>query len=279
MKLEDFVKELAINLTADNASMYKQQASALIMDVDTLTGGELASMINIYNSYGMILKNIFDGDTKKMNRAIKKIMTETEYPLFFAFEFYYKDKSAFSWFNKKTKENIAKPSVIPPKDMTPEVMNYWLDNSESQIFIETNMLNEFKFVVNSNDKKVVSEVTNHKNFKYVASQYPLVDILVKKQELLTKDSFNKIFERAIKLINANSRWNTDFSKDLAPIIKIPYFEMKHYLMLTDAQKKGMYEYAVENNIEVVSSEIRISLYEIDGDERFLPDDVKDIFIF
>ena len=51
MRLEDFVKDLSINLNQNNWQAYKIQAASMLMDFDALSGEELAEIINTGLSY------------------------------------------------------------------------------------------------------------------------------------------------------------------------------------------------------------------------------------
>lgn len=73
MTLEDFVKDVAINLDRNNVDLYKQQAIALTIDVDTLSGEELASMVQPIRSYDDLLQRIFQGDENFLPKAAKDI--------------------------------------------------------------------------------------------------------------------------------------------------------------------------------------------------------------
>ena len=242
-ELKDFIKELAVELNKNNVDEYKKRAAALVMDINSLSSEELAHMINSAKTYDEALE-LFNGDKKMLNAAVKKMMTETEYFLAIYKEYYMKNKKCFSWLNKITKMWISNPMYVPIEDMTDIVLTYWLDNPESKIYKDNSTLNPFFKVLETKNKKLIVKVINHKNFKLIPSHYPLVELLTRDDYvfLLTKKIFDKVFNILMKIIDS------DFSEELAPIIRLPYLEMKHFDMISTEQEIEMYEYAKQNNI-------------------------------
>lgn len=277
MELKDFVKDLSINMDSNNWKIYKQQAAALTIDVDSLTGDELADIINNGLKYDQVLEKIFQGDLKRLNAAVKKLMSTTEYPLYFVSEYYMKNKKAFKWFNFKTQTKLANPQLIGIENMTAEVIKYWLDDTTIQMYKETNMTNDFRFVVASNDKNIVTTVVNHKNFKSVASHYSLRDLLTK-ENLLTKTTFDKVLTRTMQIINSGRGWNTNFAKELAFLGQSQYLQVKHFGMFSNAQAEAIIEVAEKSNNPMDSATLEY-LYSRTDSDVFLPQTAKDVFLF
>src|SRR5574344_418806 len=112
MRLEDFVKDLSINLNQNNWQAYKIQAASMLIDFDALSGEELAEIINTGLSYNDVLTKIFDNNIVALNKAVKKIMTETTYILHFVKDMYLNDKSSYAMLNDTSKNFLVRPSVI-----------------------------------------------------------------------------------------------------------------------------------------------------------------------
>lgn len=277
MTLEDFVKDVAINLDRNNVDLYKQQATALTMDVDSLNGEELASMIQSIRSYDILLQRIFQGDEKKLKVSVTKIMQETNYTLTLAREVYLKDPKLFKIFNYETKLVILNPENIAIKDMTDEVFNAWLDLPTNSMYKITSTSNNFRFLIYSEDKKRITIAVNHKNFKKIPSQYPLFNLIINNSNLLTKQTFDKVLVRIMEIIKAGTNWNTNFATQLSPLGSSPYLQVKHFELFTDVQAEAIIEVAkVNNNLD---ESVLTYMYARTGDENFLPKAAKDIFIF
>ena len=277
MTLEDFVKDVAINLDRNNVDIYKQQATALTMNVDDLNGEELASMIQPIRSYDIVLDKIFQGDEKKLKVAVTKIMQETNGTLTLAKEVYLKDPKLFKIFNYESKLVILNPENIAIKDMTDEVFNTWLDLPSNSMYKITNTSNNFRFLIYAEDKKKITTAINHKNFKRVASHYPLFKLIVDNSTLLTQQTFDKVLTRIMEIIKAGTNWNTNFSKELSPLGNSPYLQVKHFELFTDVQAEAIIEVAKNNN--TLDTAILTYLYARTGDDKFLSPTVKEIFIF
>ncbi len=277
MKLEDFVKDLALNLTPNNAPMYKEQAVALTIDVDTLDGEALASMIQNINNYDSVLNRIFQGDTKKLQKAVEKIMKETDYTLSIAQQFYLHNKKLFKIFNYKTRQWILNPEHIGILEMTNEVLNAWLDLPDNQMYSNTSTVNYFRYVLDTKDKSIITQVINHKNFNRIASHYAILDLLINNESLLTKQTWDKVLTRICGIINTRSGWNTNFSKELSPIGKSPYLQIKHFELFTDVQSEAIIEIAKLNKSLDVN--LLTYLYARTNDTDFLPETVQNIFVF
>ena len=112
MRLEDFVKDLSINLNQNNWQSYKIQAASMLMDFDALSGEELAEIINTGLSYNDVLTKIFDNNIVALNKAVKKIMTETTYILHFVKDMYLNDKSSYAMLNDTSKNFlVSEPNI------------------------------------------------------------------------------------------------------------------------------------------------------------------------
>ena len=118
---------------------------------------------------------------------------------------------------------------------------------------------------------------NHKNFKIVASHYPLFKLIIDNSTLLTKQTFDKVLARIMEIIKAGTNWNTNFSKELSPLGASPYLQVKHFELFTDVQAEAIIEVAKNNNN--LDASILTYLYARTGDEKFLSPTVKEIFIF
>lgn len=277
MRLEDFVKDLSINLNQNNWQAYKIQAASMIMDFDALSGEELAEIINIGLSYNDVLTKIFDNNIVALNKAVKKIMTETTYILHFVKDMYLNDKSSYAMLNDTSKNFLARPSVIYVADMSDELFDDWIGNPSSDLYTQHNRLNRLYDIINRSDKKLITKVVNHKNFKNLASHYPLLKLLTL-NELLTKSTFDKVLVRTMQIIKSGNNWNTDFSKELSILGKSPFLEIKHFDLVSDVQASAIIETMKENNT-VISPDLMEYLYQRTGDELFLPQTAKDVFLF
>lgn len=277
MRLEDFVKDLSINLNQNNWQAYKIQAASMIMDFDALSGEELAEIINTGLSYNDVLTKIFDNNIVALNKAVKKIMTETTYILHFAKDMYLNDKSSYAMLNDTSKNFLAKPSVIYVADMSDELFDDWIGNPSSDLYTQHNIQNRLYDIINRSDKKLITKVVNHKNFKNFASHYLLLKLLTL-NELLTKSTFDKVLVRTMQIIKSRNNWNTDYSKELSILGKSPFLEIKHFDLVSDVQASAIIETMKENNT-VISPDLMEYLYQRTGDELFLPQTAKDVFLF
>ena len=277
MRLEDFVKDLSINLNQNNWQAYKIQAASMIMDFDALSGEELAEIINTGLSYNDVLTKIFDNNIVALNKAVKKIMTETTYILHFVKDMYLNDKSSYAMLNDTSKNFLARPSVIYVADMSDELFDDWIGNPSSDLYTQYNTHNRLFEIINRSDKNLITKVVNHKNFKNLASHYPLIKLL-SLNELLTKSTFDKVLVRTMQIIKSGNNWNTDFSKELSILGKSPFLEIKHFDLVSDVQASAIIETMKENNT-VISPDLMEYLYQRTGDELFLPQTAKDVFLF
>ena len=280
MRLEDFVKDLSINLNQNNWQAYKIQAASMIMDFDALSGEELAEIINTGLSYNDVLTKIFDNNIVALNKAVKKIMTETTYILHFVKDMYLNDKSSYAMLNDTSKNFLARPSVIYVADMSDELFDDWIGNPSSDLYTLHNVHNRHNRmfeIINTFDKNLITKVVNHKNFKYLASHYPLIKLL-SLDNLLTNSTFDKVLTRTMQIIKSGNNWNTDFSKELSILGKSPFLEIKHFDLVSDVQASAIIETMKENNT-VISPDLMEYLYQRTGDELFLPQTAKDVFLF
>ena len=165
MRLEDFVKDLSINLNQNNWQAYKIQAASMLMDFDALSGEELAEIINTGLSYNDVLTKIFDNNIDALNKAVKKIMTETTYILHFVKDMYLNDKSSYAMLNDTSKNFLARPSMIHVADMSDELFDDWIGNPSSDLYTQYNTHNRLFEIINRSDKNLITKVVNHKNFK------------------------------------------------------------------------------------------------------------------
>ncbi len=277
MSLEDFIKDLSINLNQNNWKAYKIQASSMLMDFDALSGEELAEIINTGLSYNDVLTKIFDNKIVALNKAVKKIMTETTYILHFVKDMYLNDKSSYTMLNTASKNFLVKPSVISVEDMSNELFDDWIENPSSDLYTLHNVQNRMFEIINTFDKNLITKVVNHKNFKYLASHYPLIKLL-SLDNLLTNSTFDKVLTRTIQIIKSGSSWNTDFSKELSILGKSPFLEIKHFDLVSDVQASAIIETIKDNNTPI-SKDLIQYLYQRTGDEAFLPQTAKDVFLF
>ena len=277
MRLEDFVKDLSINLNQNNWQAYKIQAASMLMDFDALSGEELAEIINTGLSYNDVLTKIFDNNIVALNKAVKKIMTETTYILHFVKDMYLNDKSSYAMLNDTSKNFLARPSMIHVADMSDELFDDWIGNPSSDLYTQYNTHNRLFEIINTFDKNLITKVVNHKNFKNLASHYPLIKLL-SLNELLTKSTFDKVLVRTMQIIKSGNNWNTDFSKELSILGKSPFLEIKHFDLVSDVQASAIIETMKANNT-VISPDLMEYLYQRTGDELFLPQTAKDVFLF
>lgn len=281
MDLKDFLKDLAVNLDKTNIDQYKQRAASFITDIDSMNGDGLAKILNTSSTYDSALRNIFNGDEKKLVSAVKKMMKESGQFLKFAVEFYIHHKDSFKWFNKFTKLWLANPDHLEVDMMTDEVFDYWLDKDDGKLWSDSSMVNPFFRVIDTKNKKLIMKVLNHKNFKNFKSHYAVRELVVSKSydSIMTKEMFDMAFTKTMEIISKGKGWNTDFSNELAPIIRSPYFDLKHLNLLTNTEQEiSMYEYAIKNNIKL-NNEVMKYFYDITEDPDLLPDEAKEVFLF
>lgn len=274
MELKDFVKELAIKLNKENVFEYKQKAASLVMD-EEMPIKDLVKIINSSIYYDDVL-NMFN-NKKEMIDAVKRVMTETNDLLISAREFYLKNKRSFVWLNDETKKYLANPKILLTHHMTDKVFDYFINNTNSSIYTDSSKNNLLYNIFNSNDKKRVTAVVNHKNFKLIPSYPPLVSLLTTTgyETLLTKTTFNKVLTQLVAIMGKE---DIEMINTLSSIIKSPFIELKHIMMLPVDQQVDIYEYAKKNGIEI-NDDIRQYFYEITGDISMLPDKAKDVFMF
>ena len=82
----------------------------------------------------------------------------------------------------------------------------------------------------------------------------------------------------MQIIKSGNNWNTDFSKELSILGKSPFLEIKHFDLVSDVQASAIIETMKANNT-VISPDLMEYLYQRTGDELFLPQTAKDVFLF
>lgn len=274
MNLEDFVKELAVKLNKDNFELYRRRAASLVIDKD-MDIDSLSKLINSTLYYDDLL-GMFDSK-KEMMDAVKRVMKETDVLLTNAREFYRNNKKSFGWFNKTTKDWLASPSNLIFFDMTDKVVDHWLNNPNSDIYTDTTTTNHFFNAINTNNKKFVTKIINHKNFKKIPSFHPLVSLLTTRgyEDLLTKSTFDKVFLHLVSLMN---KYNVELIEVLTHVINHPLVELKYIEILPTEQQVSIYEYVKHYGI-ALHDDIMKFFFDITGDTDMLPSTAKDIFKF
>jgi len=274
MELKDFVKDVALKLNRNNVDAFKRRAASLIMNIDELSADEISKMLNTNNTYEKALFTV-GGDVKVLNKAVKIMMKGTDHYLSFALEYYKKHKSSFKWMNTITKNWVS--SNIKFETMGADVLMYYLDNKNSFIYADDTISNDFQLIIDAKDKKLITAVVTHKNFKLIPSHYPMESLLSnnKYSYFLNDNIFDIVFPVMINIINKSGR---DFTEGCASIIRSEYLKMKHISLLNTEQEIEMYEYMMAHNIKV-SDDIMKYFYEITNDENLLPPEAKDVFLF
>jgi len=279
MKVDDFIKDLAINLNRHNANDYKQQASAMVLmnSKNKLNGEEVANLINIYSKYDDIIK-LFP-NTKSMLANIKIMMEETSYALQAAFDIYEKHPKAFNSFNNETKNLLFKNSNLDFGKMPMSVFDEYLEFNDD-LWKQGNMTNPLGNIMQNGGKPShITKIVNHKKFSSFPSHYKLRDLLNDYNNLIAnKKIFDKVYFRQMEILASGHGWNTDFVKELAPIIKNKYFTAENWKVLTPDQIEGMKNFA-KKNIDIIPSETKAVLFDKFQDTEFISEEAKDLFIF
>jgi len=278
MKVNDFIKDIAVNLTQNNVREFKNKATHMVLSAKgKLTGEEIANIINTYSYYDDII-NIF-GTKKAIFANIKIMMDETDYSLNSASEMYNKYPEIYKLFNEPTKKSLFKNVINNFAKMDPQTYKEYLDYNDN-LWTENNMTNPLKDIYNGDAKPThITQLVNHKNFKKFPSHYPLERLLVAHKELIATEAvFTKIVTRLLGIISESKGWNTDFTKEFAPIVNNKFFKMEHFDLFSDKHIEQMREFALRN-YEALDPKAMETLYKKFGDHEFISDELKDVFVF
>lgn len=278
MELRGFVKEVATKLNSNNVDEFKLKASQFIIDdLDSLSSDDLANIINTQMYYSKVAA-IFN-DTEKMLKAVKRLMKETTYSLLTVSEMVENHPEIYDYLNDASKNKLLTQDRFDALNSPLNIFKDWLDQSRNKLWIETNMTNPLQILIKDNvTKERIELILKHKNFKNFPSHYPLVVLLLEKDNLLTKDTFDKVLRRTMNIINTSRGWNTNFSKELAPLIKKQWFQETHFDLFSSAQLEGMRTLGKDLH-KVLPKHIKEILHTKFGDEEFLSDEAKDVFLF
>lgn len=278
MNLKDFAKEVAIKLNSNNVDEFKIKATQLILDdLDSLSGDELSNIINTQMYYSKVTA-IFN-DTEKMLKAVKRLMKETKYALQTVSEMVSNHPELYDYLNDASKNELLGKDRFDASDFPDNIFKDWLDNSRNRLWTESNMNNPLKVLLQRDvSKDRIELIVNHPKFDNFQSHYVLFTLLIEHDNLLTKDTFDKVLRRAMDIISDAGAWNTNFAKELAPLIKKQWFQEAHFDLFTDAQLEGMRTLG-KNLHNVLPKHIKEILHTKFGDEEFLSDEAKEVFLF
>jgi len=278
MKVEELIKDIALNLNSTNYNDYKEKAMIyLLKSKSDFTGDEASIILNAgYRNYDQMMKVI--GTKTLLKKLLKVMMKETEYPFLLVTKTMKELPEIYSFLNEKTKREFFS-TLTEFSNINKKQFQEFLDNYE-QIWTEPKMTNRLGMVTRSNDSKpwMITMVVNHPKFKNFPSQYKTREILIDHSDLIeNRNIFKKLLNRNMEIINAKSSWNTDFSDELAPIITNKYFEEDDLSVFTEEQQQAMLKYIKEHG--GANTQASIALYNKFGDTSILPDEIKSVFIF
>jgi len=277
LKLEELIKDIALNLNSTNYNDYKEKAMIhLLKSKPDFTGDEASIILNAgYRNYEHMMEII--GTKTLLKKLLKKMMKETDYPFLLVTKTMKELPEIYSFLNEKTKKEFFS-TLTDFTNIDKKQFKDFLDNYD-QIWFESNMTNRLGLIIRSGGKPwMISMVVNHPRFKSFPSQYKTREVLIDYPELIeNRTIFKKLLNRNMAIIDESRGWNTDFSDELAPIITNKYFEEDDLSIFTEAQQKAMLKYTKEN--AGVNHQALVALYNKFNDSTILPDELKSVFIF